>query len=315
MEMTEVFDTLKNLQSVLVEKYDLEKKVEEAPKQLVNLESLVSSLKKEYIEKNTEYEEVKARVTGLNDELASAVKSREDGEKMMDNITTHREYEALEKQISEASNKESALRESLKVEQEKLTNLSNVLKDSEIFIESQEAELNSMKDAMMKTVDGYNNRLSDLNNTENELSTNLNDNYQETIHKFHSIIRRNSEGIVAVKNGVCTGCHMILPAQFANEVRAGESIAFCPYCSRILFYEEADENDTEDYSTLDETGSLADFIDEDSDSFDDDSDSSMGGEDFGSDNDSDFIDDEAADDDSDFADDEPDGDDPDGDSL
>ena len=33
---------------------------------------------------------------------------------------------------------------------------------------------------------------------------------------------------------------MILPAQFANTVREGENINFCPYCSRILFYEDDD---------------------------------------------------------------------------
>ena len=42
-----------------------------------------------------------------NSELEEAMKSREDGEKGMDNITTHREYEALEKQINEAKIKEA----------------------------------------------------------------------------------------------------------------------------------------------------------------------------------------------------------------
>jgi hypothetical protein len=61
---------------------------------------------------------------------------------------------------------------------------------------------------------------------------------------------------------------MILPANFANEVREGEDINFCPYCSRILFYEEVSEDQTEDYFDMDSAGSLAgldeDFEDEDS---------------------------------------------------
>lgn len=56
---------------------------------------------------------------------------------------------------------------------------------------------------------------------------------------------------------------MILPAQFANEVRKGENILFCPYCSRILFYEEATEDETsESYFKLEDTGSLADLDDD-----------------------------------------------------
>ena len=55
---------------------------------------------------------------------------------------------------------------------------------------------------------------------------------------------------------------MILPAQFANEVRQGKDIVFCPYCSRILFYQEQDE-DEEIYFDMSEAGSLVDLEDED----------------------------------------------------
>ena len=279
MEMTEVFDSLKSLQGVLVEKYELEKLIDDAPKQLVYLKELVESLKKQYIEKNSEYEEVKAKVDGLTEELNKTVEEREKCERDMDNVTAHREYEALEKHITEASEREKLLRDELRGEQDKLTSLSNTLKDSEMFIDSQKAELDAMNSKMTETVNGYNDRLSELSKVEGEISETLDESYQETIHKFHSIIRRNREGIVAVKNGVCMGCHMILPAQFANEVREGESIKFCPYCSRILFYEEVEDGEAEDYSDLDETGSLADFAGDDLDDF---------GEESDSDSDSDF---------------------------
>ena len=55
MEMTEVFDKLKSLQDVLVEKYDLEKKIDASPKQLDSQDELLARLKKEYIEKNKSY--------------------------------------------------------------------------------------------------------------------------------------------------------------------------------------------------------------------------------------------------------------------
>ena len=109
-EMTEVFDKLKSLQDVLVEKYDLERKIEASPKQLDSQDELLARLKKEYIEKNKSYEEIKAVVDQLRKELSEAEASREKGEKDMDTITSHREYEALEKQISEATEKEAAVR-------------------------------------------------------------------------------------------------------------------------------------------------------------------------------------------------------------
>jgi Zn-ribbon protein, possibly nucleic acid-binding len=73
---------------------------------------------------------------------------------------------------------------------------------------------------------------------------------------FLRIIRNKMGlGIVAIKGNVCMGCHMILPAQFSNNVRLGEEFVFCPYCSRILYYEESSEGeelffDTEDSGAL-----------------------------------------------------------------
>jgi len=59
---------------------------------------------------------------------------------------------------------------------------------------------------------------------------------------------------------VCSGCSMILPAQFVNEVRQSNRIIFCPYCSRVLFYEEGSES--EEVVLVDiESGSLSDLDD------------------------------------------------------
>ena len=266
-EMTEVFDKLKSLQDVLVEKYDLERKIEASPKQLDSQDELLARLKKEYIEKNKSYEEIKTVVDQLRKELSEAEASREKGEKDMDSITSHREYEALEKQISEATEKEASIRKDLQREEKKLAELNESLKADEAMISSQESDLNESKSALSNQIQEYKDQLENLKKQEEEITPGLN---QEIVYKFQRIIQRNSEGIVAVKNGVCTGCQMILPGQFANEVRDGEKILFCPYCSRILFYQEVNEDEAEDFSALDETGSLADFDDEFADERDED---------------------------------------------
>jgi predicted nucleic acid-binding Zn-ribbon protein len=81
----------------------------------------------------------------------------------------------------------------------------------------------------------------------------------ELLFKFQRIIKnKGGKGIVPLRAGVCSGCHMILPAQFANNVRAGEEIVFCPYCSRILYYEEVPEEEEALFED-DTMGGLADL--------------------------------------------------------
>ena len=259
MVMTEVFDKLKALQDVLAEKYTLEAQIKDSPKQLSSSEELLVRLRKEFLETNTKYEEVKAEVGQFQLELEEAEKSRESGEKGMDNISTHREYEALQKQIDEASAKEGEVRKSLQKKEKELEELNEKLRMTEETIKMQEQDLEANKANLDKQISSYKDELKELEKQEKEITPGLD---TEIVYKFQRIIQRNREGIVAVRNGVCSGCNMILPAQFANEVHEGESILFCPYCSRILYHEDVDADEAEDYSSLEETGTLADFDDE-----------------------------------------------------
>lgn len=287
MVTTEIFDRLKSLQVILGRKYELESKIQEAPKQLSSQDELLARMKKEYIEKNKEYEAVKEKVGQLKIELDEAVKTREAGEKNMDNITTHREYEALDKQISEASAKEADVRKELQKEEKTYAELNDILKTNEAIITSTENELAESKKTLDSQLSSYKSEINDLKKQEEKIVPGLD---QEILFKFERIIQRNSEGIVAVKNGVCTGCHMILPAQFANEVHEGEHILFCPYCSRILYYEESSEDEQVAY--YNDTGSLADSDDELEDEFEDDEeDDDVESSDF-DETDSDVVDDE-----------------------
>ena len=258
LEMNEVLESLKKLQDILAQKYALKRKIEEAPKQLGSQEELLSRLKKEYIEKNSKYEALKERISEIKDHLEEAVKSREAGEKGMDSISTHREYEILDKQIAEATERESALRRELQKVDGNFAELNENIKADENWIELQEKELNEARASLDKETNSLRKELSALEKKEAAIAPGLD---QEIVYKFQRIIQRNSEGIVAVKGGVCGGCHMILPAQFANEVHDGEKILFCPYCSRILFYQETKE-DEEEYFAMNDAGSLLDLDDE-----------------------------------------------------
>ena len=258
MQMTEELERLKSLQDVLAEKYEIEAKVEELPKTLDGSTESLDRFKREYIEKNKLYEEKKDIVARLRVELDEAQRKREEGERGMDAISTHREYEILEKQISEAQALEDSKRKELQREEKSMAELNDLLKSEEDLIASTEKDVNEARENLDKEIAACNEKLEALKAQEAEISEGID---SETIMKFQRIIKRNRKGIVAVKGKVCDGCHMNLPAQFANEVHHGEKILFCPYCSRILFYEEAADLD-ENYVSIHDDIS-ADDMDED----------------------------------------------------
>jgi predicted nucleic acid-binding Zn-ribbon protein len=258
MVMAEVFDKLKNLQDVLSQKIALEFEIQDIPKLLTTQEELLNRLKKSFIEKNQEYEKLRNTVTELRGHLAEAESSRERAEKNMDSISTQREYEALDKEIRDASEKEQQYRKDLQREDRNLAELKESLQKDEELIQQQEAELAERHLGIEAEITEKKKAVEELVGREKDITPGLD---QEVLFKFERIIRNKMGlGIVAIKGGVCTGCHMILPAQFANRVRAGEEIVFCPYCSRILYYEDSEQGE-QDFFNDEDSGSLSDLDD------------------------------------------------------
>ncbi len=255
--METVFDQLKTLQEILSQKYAIEREINEIPKALVTKAELISRLKRAYGEKNAKLAEADEKLKKIRARLEEAQTKRESYEKQMDLIKTQREYEALDKEIKDSTEKEQQLRKELLKEEKDLEELRLSLKSDEELISQQEEDLKQEQEKIKDESAGKRELLKKLAEQEKDITPGLD---EDIIFKFERIIKSKAGiGIVPVKGSVCTGCHMVLPSQFENEVHAGDKILFCPYCSRILYYEEADTPPL--FFNNEDAGGLSDLVD------------------------------------------------------
>jgi predicted nucleic acid-binding Zn-ribbon protein len=258
MMMEEVFEKLRSLQDVLSRRIGAEKELEEIPRGLATQEELLSRLKKTFTDRSSEFEEASARIRDLKTKLFEAESSREHAEKQMDGISTQREYEALDKEIRDASEKEQQVRKDLQREERNVQEVEETVKRDEQMIKQIEEDVAEKRAFIESKSAEKRKELSKLATEEGSIVPGLD---SEVVFKFERIIRsKQGLGIVPVKSGCCSGCHMILPAQFVNEVREGNRIIFCPYCSRILFFQETTEDEDNFFMDI-ESGGLADLDD------------------------------------------------------
>jgi len=255
--MHDIYQRLRKLQHILFEKYKVQDEIKEIPTVIETNEQVLNRSKEKYIEQNSRLERAKEKLKSLRIRLEDAERQREAYEKQMDLISTQKEYEALDKEIKDAADKEQQLRKDILNEEKHIEELTSEIEDSEELIDIQEEELNKSKEKMELDLKERQSHLKKLENEESELVVDLD---KDILFKFERIIKSKSGvGIVPIKDSVCTGCHMQLPDQFVNEVRRGNDFKFCPYCSRILFFE--DEVDEEAAAVQEEeTGSLADLV-------------------------------------------------------
>jgi predicted nucleic acid-binding Zn-ribbon protein len=256
------FDKLRTLQDILSQKIKLEHEIQEIPKQLGNLEEAHNRTRKAFIDKNLEYEKIKSAEEEARTSLKDAEAAREKAERTISEINTQREYEALDKERNAAEKNEQQFGKEVQMKEKALMDLDEQIKQHAALIEQQEKELAEKRAGIDAEIAVKKKQTESLLKKEKALAGDLD---PEVVFKFERILRNKMGlGIVAIKGNVCQGCHMILPAQFSNNVRLGEEFIFCPYCSRILYYEEAAEGediffDSDDAGALEET----DEIDED----------------------------------------------------
>ena len=260
-------DKLRNLQEILTEKIHLEHEIQEIPKQLVQLEEAYNRTRKTYIEKNLEREKIKAAEDEARGFLRDAEAAREKAERTISEINTQREYEALDKERHAAEEKEQQYRKEVQQKERSLLELDEQIKQYAALIEQQEEELAEKREGIESEVAEKKKQVDVLLKREAKLTDDLD---SEVVFKFERIIRNKMGlGIVAIKGNVCMGCHMILPAQFSNNVRLGEDFIFCPYCSRILYYEES-PSDEELFFDTEDAGALFDSEEMEEEEFEED---------------------------------------------
>jgi uncharacterized protein len=245
-----IYDKLRALQDVLSKKFEVEKEIQEIPKSLATKTELLNRLKKSFMDKSANNQAADLRVQDIVQKLAEAEQNREKSEGQMDVIKTQREYEALDKEIKDATEKEQSLRKELQREQTGMEELKNVLEKEDMMIRKQEEDVKEEQSKIKVKIKEKNTELKRLLGEEKKVNAGLD---EDILFKFERIIKSKSGlGIVSLTKGVCTGCYMILPPQFVNTVRLGERVEFCPYCSRILFYQEDEEGESLETAILDE---------------------------------------------------------------
>jgi predicted nucleic acid-binding Zn-ribbon protein len=237
----------------------LEEEIEQLPKTIEAQNEMLSRLKKTLAERTEEFNKSEQKVKELRAGLQEAEDARERAEKQMDGITTQREYEAINKEIRDATEKEQTLRKDIQVEERNFADLEGELQKNSEGIALLEKEIDEKSKAIDQERQSKLATVEELKAKEAVVSEGIG---SDIIFKLERIIRnKKGIGVVPVHGVVCSGCHMILPANFVNEIRDEENtqVHFCPYCSRILFYEETEE--VPEFVGSIESGSLADIGD------------------------------------------------------
>jgi predicted nucleic acid-binding Zn-ribbon protein len=154
-------------------------------------------------------------------------------------VSNTREYNALEKEIDALKKQRAQL-------EEEHESLREAVEGAEADVTEKEGRTRALDEQIRAEEAGISgestsaeNRIKSVQSSRDKLKTDV---PKPLVRRYEFIAtRRAGAAVVAARDGVCTGCNMMLPPQLYNEVQVGQKIIQCPSCQRLLYY----ENDAE----------------------------------------------------------------------
>lgn len=211
----------------------------ERKKELDQIHAAQDNLRKHGTQKESVITEVKAEIRHLEADLADISERSKKLDARQGSIKKVEEFNALTNEMAQVERekvaKESKLSDCLDrlaLEEDALKNVHEQLRH--LIAESVEAE-----NAILSAVREINNEGLQLSSARDALALQAD---SEVLSIYERLLRNKRDRVVVpIENRCCSGCHIMLTAQDENLVRKGERLIFCEHCSRIHYWQEAQE--------------------------------------------------------------------------
>ena len=112
------------------------------------------------------------------------------------------------------------------------------VKAAEAELKAETAEIEKEKEDARKVTAEDQKKLSEWNAKRSALRTGIS---EDVLRQYERVAKFRGSGLVEVRDQKCMGCQVKLRPQTYNEVRNGEKVMVCESCSRVYYFNPANE--------------------------------------------------------------------------
>jgi predicted nucleic acid-binding Zn-ribbon protein len=214
--------------------FAVRQEVEKTPREIESLEQRFekSEFQRQHLlDKITHLTEQQKRIAQEIEEDETRIKKSKN--KLMQ-VANTREYQAMMREMDNMEKMNNSREEEKITLAEELTSQQKNLAEMDLGHSSLQAELEVKKNGMEEKLTRAKGELDKLEITRRKVTTGI----PQAIFTRYEFIRSRLEHpvIVAVKDGICSGCNIAVPPQVFIELQKGRQILSCPNCQRLIFW-------------------------------------------------------------------------------
>jgi len=203
-------------------------KLQASQNDLARVESLLSSERQQLSESQRYYSEQKGLLEADTDHVSSA-------KHKLAQAKNSKEYVAAQREID-------STRESVQSREAEMGKLVDAVKAKEKLLADRDADVQTLRESLAKDGEIARGKMNELEGkiaairTERDkLAAGVR---PDVLKRYGAIRMRRGLAVVAVRGGTCTGCNMNMPPQLYNTLQRGTSLETCPYCHRMIYWDE-----------------------------------------------------------------------------
>lgn len=230
----EQIETLVQLQQIDTESRQIRSKLDSLPRKFAELDSQLQEYEKSIAEKSAAFAELQKKYRAQESEAKINQAQIKKSNEKLPSVKTNKEYHAILKEIEELQKKNSAIEDEMLVSLDLMESGSKVLAEQQAESERLKTEIQLEKKDLEQENQQESAKLTVLLENWEAVSKKV---PEKLLARFNQV-RKQFTGlaIVVVRDAVCQGCHMNIPPQLYNELQRGNTLIFCPWCHRLIYW-------------------------------------------------------------------------------
>lgn len=225
-----LIDLQKNL-----EKQDFIKEEFENPSILKELKEPFEAIEKEKMEREKNIKEMEEKISTIEREINEKKEEIKNFRQNLQLVRSQKEYSQILNSIDSLQKILSSKEEEVLNLMENLEKEKKELEEKKIKWEPIEKEYNEALAKWDELKKKYEAELETLKLDEKIIKTKLKREFLNLFQRIYQL--RKGQAVVPVKDGSCSGCHIIIRPQQLADIKSGNEIIQCDQCQRILYIE------------------------------------------------------------------------------
>lgn len=231
-------ETLMNLQQIEIQKMEVQKILDDVAAKIEGLDKELNDFAKSISKEKDALDGLKEQYRDLEEQVRVNTALIAKTEEKRRSVKTNKEYQSLIKEEEQLRTRKTQIEDEMLECMSEMEGLSEKIQSQEEEFRQVDDQVTSDKKAVAKEASDSESRINDLAREVASVEADLT---PELLKAFARVKKMSSDGkaLAPVRNSICLGCHMNIPPQMYNELQRFDSLKLCPFCNRILYWDNS----------------------------------------------------------------------------